>query len=77
LTYTLSTHFTHDEGNAALHAAVRGGEIEALEAFIDAGADINSFNDEPKTPYREAVSSGSVTPSEFLLTKGASVSIDR
>jgi ankyrin repeat protein len=50
-------HAQNDQGQTALHLAIRGGSLEAVMLLIDRGADVNHQDDDQRTPLI-----GTVTP---------------
>lgn len=64
--------YPRDEGPTPLAIAVRAGEVEATEALLTEGADVNQPSEAGHTPLLVAVLSGqSVEMVEILLDAGA------
>jgi len=55
----------------ALHMASRRGNVEAIAALLDAGADIEARDSAGDTPLRRAVNCNKVDAAKLLLTRGA------
>ncbi|XP_058801049.1 uncharacterized protein LOC131669875 [Phymastichus coffea] len=54
-----------------LHYVSESGQIEAVQLFLDAGANINAFNSDHMTPLHLAVLGGHVQLTEYLIDRGA------
>ena len=61
-------------GNTPLHVAAVRGEVDAIEALLDAGAEINAAGEHGYTALHEAVEQGQGEVVRLLLARGASVS---
>ena len=55
----------------ALHMAARRGNVEAAEALLDCGANIEAGDSLGETPLRRAVNCGQVGVAALLLARGA------
>src|SRR5712691_6573889 len=55
----------------ALHAAAAGRSFEAVRLLVEAGAPVNGRQQEGWTPLQEAVQSGDVEMTRYLLAHGA------
>ncbi|MEO7720043.1 MAG: ankyrin repeat domain-containing protein [Capsulimonas sp.] len=55
----------------ALHMAARRGNVEAAEALVECGANIEARDSYGDTPLRRAVNCGKTTVAALLLAKGA------
>jgi len=62
-------------GGSWLHIAVRQGNIDVLDALIDAGIDINIDVEDP--PLAEAASCGQIEAARHLISRGADVNLGR
>jgi len=62
-----------DKNNHALHRACRLNGIEIVELLLDYGLDINSRNENNKTPLMIAVYRNSTELSKILLDRGADI----
>ena len=61
-------------GKSALHIAAESGNIEAAEALLDAGADIDAIEyEDGGTPLAGAARNGQTAMIRFLLERGADV----
>jgi cytochrome c len=60
-------------GAAAIHDAAKSGDVRAIAAALDAGADVNAY-DAMGTPLDHAVRRGHYAAAELLIARGASVS---
>eukprot|EP00928_Gymnodinium_smaydae_P052871 TRINITY_DN37003_c0_g1_i1.p2 TRINITY_DN37003_c0_g1~~TRINITY_DN37003_c0_g1_i1.p2 ORF type:complete len:193 (-),score=50.35 TRINITY_DN37003_c0_g1_i1:67-645(-) len=58
-----------------IHAAVRADDPKALQAALDAGANINAIGEGGQTPLMHGVLMGKLEAVKFLLEKGADTSI--
>ena len=59
-------------GRTFLHSCARQGQVDAAEALLDAGANINAIELEfGGTPLAEAVREGKSDMVKFLLSRGA------
>src|SRR5882672_10869861 len=65
--------FAKDEHRDALWAAVRNGDLKAIEAALDKGADINAKNEIGITALWIATSKGKLEVIELLVRRGADV----
>src|SRR3989454_2582118 len=54
-----------------LHAAAAGRSFEAVKVLVDAGAPVNGRQQEGWSPLQEAVQSGDVEMTRYLLAHGA------
>jgi ankyrin repeat protein len=54
-------------GNTPLHAAVKMGSIQAVQALLGLGADVDPVNDERETPLHKAIKRGSEMKVKLLL----------
>jgi ankyrin repeat protein len=61
----------HPNGRTALMLAAKNGDIDRVEALLEAGADVNRTNKNGGTPLMYAVLSGKLELVELLLNKGA------
>ena len=57
-----------------LHVAAVRGDVAAIAALLDAGADIQARGEHGYSPLHEAVEQGNVDAVRLLLERGASVS---
>jgi ankyrin repeat protein len=55
----------------ALHMAARRDNVEAAEALLDCGADIEARDSLGDTPLRRSVNCGKTAVASLLLSKGA------
>ena len=62
-------------GLAALHYAVRQGNVEAVDALLDRGADINQMSADATTPLMLATINGQFDLAMHLLERGADATI--
>jgi ankyrin repeat protein len=62
-------------GLAALHYAVRQGNVEAVDALLDRGADINQVSADGTTPLMLATINGQFDLAMHLLERGADATI--
>ncbi|KAF2351800.1 Ankyrin repeat-containing domain, partial [Trinorchestia longiramus] len=63
---------TDDDGNTALHIAVRGGNADMVQKLITAGSDVNSSNEAGQPVVRTAILENDTTQIlEKLLEAGA------
>jgi ankyrin repeat protein len=56
-----------------LHIAAIRGDVEAITALLDAGADIQSRGEHGYSPLHEAVEQGHIEAVRLLLERGASL----
>jgi ankyrin repeat protein len=63
--------YNSDWGSTPLHLAARSGGIDATQALVSAGANVNARNDLGVTPLHSAVDAGDVRTIELLLSRGA------
>jgi ankyrin repeat protein len=63
----------HTGGLAPLHFAARQGHIEAVQALVVGGADINQRSGDQTTPLLVAVINGHFDVAQFLIDSGADV----
>jgi ankyrin repeat protein/predicted DsbA family dithiol-disulfide isomerase len=56
-----------------IHAAVRAGDVEQVDAALKSGAGVNSPDNWGRTPLIVALQQGKVPVAELLLSRGASV----
>lgn len=57
----------------ALHMAARRGNVEAAEALLDCGADIEARDSVGDTPLRRAVNCGKTAVAASLISRGANL----
>ena len=62
-------------GLAALHDAVRQGNVEAVDALLDRGADINQVSADGTTPLMLATINGQFDLAMHLLERGADATV--
>lgn len=64
-------------GNAALHFAAREGQLEAVKALLEAGAEVNQISraSDGMTPLVQAIINGRFDVAEVLLKHGADSNI--
>ena len=60
-------------GNTALTYACCGGFVDVVKILIDAGAELESHNENGHTPLMEASSGGHVNVAALLLERGAGI----
>ena len=60
-------------GAAAIHEAAKAGDVKAIAAELDAGADVNAYEG-MGTPLSYAVKRGHFAAAELLIARGARVS---
>ena len=60
-----------------LHVAAIHGKLQAVEALINAGDDVNETDDILRTPLLYAITSGSLETVEFLIESGADIHYDK
>ena len=65
------------DGAGHLHHAARGGDVEAMESLLSAGADINARDDSGATPLLAAARSEQERGALFLAEMGADFDIAR
>lgn len=65
--------FAHDDKRETLWSAVRDGDLNAVRAAIDAGADVNGLNEMGISALYIAASKGKFEVTEFLVNRGADV----
>jgi outer membrane protein assembly factor BamB len=65
--------WARDEGRDALWAAVRDGNVKAIEAALDKGADVNAKNEIGITALWIAASKGKLEVVDLLVKRGADV----
>jgi uncharacterized protein len=58
-------------GNRPIHLASYQGDMEALKALVEGGAEINVSGDMGSTPLHDAVQGGHLEAVQFLLEHGA------
>jgi cytochrome c len=59
-------------GAAAIHDAAKAGDVRAIAAALDAGADVNAYEG-MGTPLSYAVKRGHLAAAELLIARGATV----
>jgi outer membrane protein assembly factor BamB len=64
-----------DPKREALWGAVRNGDVKAIQAAIDAGADVNAKNEYGVSALWIAVGKGKLDVVEYLVSKGADVNV--
>ena len=69
----LSNLAAHHSAYESLTSAAAAGDLAAVRAYLDAGADIEEKSVGFSSPLQAAVQSGSVELVDFLLSKGAQV----
>ncbi|KAJ9498592.1 hypothetical protein H2202_005778 [Exophiala xenobiotica] len=62
-------------GSRPIHSAASFGRVEQIKTLLDAGADIDSQNDDGRTPLHWAVEAGCWDLVELLLDRGAATDI--
>jgi ankyrin repeat protein len=62
----------HDSKKSALHLAVKKENIDLIKWLLDGGIDINSKDEDGRTPLMDAVALGKINSATYLLEKGAS-----
>lgn len=70
LKYGANVHSSYN-GSVSLHAAVQGGNLDAVETLLEHGADINSTTGNGNTPLMLAARFGNFALLRFLANKGA------
>src|SRR6266851_3191368 len=68
-----SPAFAKDDARDALWAAVRNGDLKAIEAALDKGADVNAKSEIGITALWIATSKGKLDVIELLVRRGADV----
>jgi len=66
-------NFTANDGSTALHVAAYNGRVEAIQALIKAGANINQQKNGGDTPLHAAACSGNVAAIRALLNANANI----
>jgi ankyrin repeat protein len=69
----LEGRYNSDWGSTPLHLAARSGGVDAAQALVSAGANVNARNDLGVTPLHEAVDAGDARTIDLLLSRGADV----
>lgn len=64
-----------DTGTTPLYRAARNGSVEAVQALVDAGGQINIVTWDTWTPLHEAVEMDHPHMVAYLLSKGADTTI--
>jgi ankyrin repeat protein len=64
-----------DDKRDALWTAVRAGDVKAIQAAIDKGADVNAKNEIGVSALWIAASKGKLPVIELLVKKGADVNV--
>lgn len=67
----IDVYTKNSDGDTALHIVALWGDVEALEALLDAGARIDEPGDMGCTPLYNAVAEGHEEAVETLLSRGA------
>lgn len=75
LTLLAGRAWAADARRDALWAAVRAGDIKAIQAALDKGADVNAKNEMGVSALWIAASKGKLPVMEFLVKKGADVNV--
>jgi ankyrin repeat protein len=57
--------------NCFVHCVARNNTAEALALFVEHGADINTINEDGRSPLHEASDSGNISTAEYLISRGA------
>ena len=70
----LSSRCAFPRPGTTLHIAAVRGDLAAIAALLDAGADIRSRGEHGYSPLHEAVAQGHIEAVRLLLERGASVS---
>ena len=65
----------HTGGLAPLHFAARQGHLEAVQALVAGGADINQRSGDDTTPLLIAIINGHFDLARFLIEQGANVTL--
>eukprot|EP00944_MAST-04C_sp_MAST-4C-sp1_P006885 g6885.t1 len=60
-----------------LHVAAIHGQLQAVEALVTAGDDVNETDDILRTPLLYAITSGSLETVEYLIENGADIHYDK
>jgi outer membrane protein assembly factor BamB len=71
----LATAAPHDKKRDALWAAVRAGDVKAIQAALDQGASVNATNEMGISALWVAASIGKQDVIEYLVQKGADVNV--
>lgn len=71
---TVGVHTRSNWKSAPLHIAAVRGDVAAIVALLDAGADIQSRGEHGYSPLHEAVEQGHIEAVRLLLERGASIS---
>ena len=58
-------------GNSPLFTTITWGDLEALEALLGAGADVNFVSEQGETPLHHAISMGEFKIAHRLIESGA------
>jgi len=72
-TPTVGVHTRGGWQSTPLHVAAVRGDVAAIAALLDAGADIQSRGEQGYSPLHEAVEQGHIEAVRLLLERGASV----
>lgn len=70
---TVGVHTRGGWQSTPLHVAAVRGDVAAIAALLDAGADIQSRGEHGYSPLHEAVEQGHIEAVRLLLQRGASV----
>jgi ankyrin repeat protein len=65
------------ERNYPLHIAARNGNVRIVSLLIEAGAQVNVYNEKKETPLQLAAESGNVKVGQILISHGADVNEHR
>jgi uncharacterized protein len=68
-----SVHTRASCGDQPLHIAAIWGDTEMIEAFLDAGADIDSEGEELFTPLHCAIEQEKIAAAKLLIARGANL----
>lgn len=71
---TAGVGYTGTTDGTPLGYAAAKGKLQAMEALVTAGADVNGAGPEGRTPLIQAVDSGKFAVVEWLIAKGANAS---